>query len=220
MEDKTSTTGEREPADRPTRREREREAHREIILEAAEAVFAERGYPGATIAEIASRAEFSVGSIYNFFPGKREIGRAVMMRISNERVSRFREVVLPLADDPERGLDALLAVWANHHARHGAFVRAGIDYQRSIGRREPPEDFLKLFREYRAAVEEFFETGRRTGKYRELPAADLARACEGICHELLFEWNAVDPGKRTEAALLARLRAVVPVLLLRRGRED
>ena len=218
-EEKTRTTENEGATPRPTRREREREAHRECILEAAEAVFAERGYLGATIAEIASRAEFSVGSIYNFFPGKREIGEAVMLRIANERVARFRSLVLPLASDPERGLEALLSVWANHHARHGAFVRAGIEYQHSIGRRDPPEVFLRLFREYRAVVSTFFEQGLRTGRYCDLSANDLARACEGVCHELLFEWNAADPSARSEASLRKRLLAVVPVLLLRRDRS-
>ena len=81
----------------PTRREKERLAHRAAILDAAERVFAAKGFPGATIAEIAREAEFAVGSIYNFFPGKRELAEAVMLRIATERVEEVEREVLPLA---------------------------------------------------------------------------------------------------------------------------
>ncbi|NNE70602.1 MAG: helix-turn-helix transcriptional regulator, partial [Rhodothermales bacterium] len=50
---------------RPSRRERERLARRREILDAARTVFAERGFVGATLEEIASRAEFGKGTLYN-----------------------------------------------------------------------------------------------------------------------------------------------------------
>lgn len=204
------------PADppAPSRREREKAAHREAILREAEVVFAQRGFPGATIAEIARRAEFSVGSIYNFFPGKRELGEAVMLRICRERVDAIRAGALPQAADPPAGLDALLRVWARHHAEHGAFLRMSFEYQRSLGKNEPPEAIRALFAEYVAVREEFFAVGARSGWYRDLPPRDLAMAFEGLCHELLFEWVRATPAK-PESALLARLRAIVPALLRR-----
>lgn len=56
------------------RRERERLARREAMLDAALAVFADKGFEGATVDEIAERAEFGKGTIYNYFPeGKDEL---------------------------------------------------------------------------------------------------------------------------------------------------
>ena len=44
------------------------------MLEAALAVFAEKGYSSATLDEVAERAEFGKGTLYNYFPnGKEEI---------------------------------------------------------------------------------------------------------------------------------------------------
>ena len=202
------------PSAAPTRREREREAHRQAVLRVAEGVFASRGFEGATIAEIARLSEFSVGSIYNFFPGKRELGEAVMLRICSERVEAVRSEALPLAADPPAGLDALMRVWARHHAEHGAFVRMGLEYQRTHGRHDPPEAFKRLFGQYVAAREEFFAAGAASRWYRDLPAADLGRVFEGVCHELFFEWRRAAP-PRPESALLERLRAVVPAVLRR-----
>ncbi|MFW5972544.1 MAG: TetR/AcrR family transcriptional regulator [Bacteroidota bacterium] len=55
-----------------TRKERERQARRDAMLDAARAVFAEKGYARATLDEIAHRAEFGKGTLYNYFDGGKE----------------------------------------------------------------------------------------------------------------------------------------------------
>ena len=54
------------------RRERERLMRRREIMEAAQAVFAEKGYTHATLDEIAQRAEYGKGTLYNYFEGGKE----------------------------------------------------------------------------------------------------------------------------------------------------
>jgi AcrR family transcriptional regulator len=55
-----------------SRRERERQMRRRAMLDAAESVFAEKGYARATLDEIADRAEFGKGTLYNYFDGGKE----------------------------------------------------------------------------------------------------------------------------------------------------
>lgn len=55
-----------------SRRERERLMRRQAMLEAAQAVFAEKGYVHATLDEVAHRAEFGKGTLYNYFEGGKE----------------------------------------------------------------------------------------------------------------------------------------------------
>jgi AcrR family transcriptional regulator len=55
-----------------SRRERERRMRRRAMLDAARAVFAEKGYAHATLDEIAERAEFGKGTLYNYFEGGKE----------------------------------------------------------------------------------------------------------------------------------------------------
>jgi len=55
-----------------SRRDRERLLRRSEILSASKILFAEKGYSEATLTEIASRAEFGKGTIYNYFPGGKE----------------------------------------------------------------------------------------------------------------------------------------------------
>jgi AcrR family transcriptional regulator len=65
----------------PTRQERKEETakrRREQILDAAMEVFAEKGFAMATTAEIAREASVAEGTIYNYFPSKRELFVAVI----------------------------------------------------------------------------------------------------------------------------------------------
>lgn len=52
---------------------RPRAASKEAILEAALAVFRERGYEGTTIPAIAQRLGVSQGTLYNYFPSKEKL---------------------------------------------------------------------------------------------------------------------------------------------------
>jgi AcrR family transcriptional regulator len=52
---------------------------RRTILEAAQAVFLDKGYGGATIADIRARSGASTGSIYHFFKGKEAIATALFL---------------------------------------------------------------------------------------------------------------------------------------------
>jgi len=69
-----------------SRRERERQMRRDAILRAAEAVFAERGYTNATLDEIAQRAEFGKGTLYNYFEGGKE---AILIALFDEIYDGF-----------------------------------------------------------------------------------------------------------------------------------
>jgi len=76
-------------AQRAPRRQRQPEASRSGILDAALACFTERGYHATSIDAIAARAGLSKGAIYWHFAGKRELFLAL--------VDRAQEAAEPLA---------------------------------------------------------------------------------------------------------------------------
>lgn len=62
------------------------------MLDAARAVFAERGYSQATLDEIAQLAEFGKGTLYNYFPdGKEELLFAIFDELYDELVRHIHE---------------------------------------------------------------------------------------------------------------------------------
>ncbi|MGI8312227.1 TetR family transcriptional regulator [Saccharopolyspora hattusasensis] len=69
-------------ADQPPQRRRQARGERriELLLDAAAEVFGEVGYAAATTNAIAARAASSPGTLYQFFPNKAEIARALSER--------------------------------------------------------------------------------------------------------------------------------------------
>jgi AcrR family transcriptional regulator len=73
-----------------SRRDRERLARRRAMLDAALVVFADKGYEGATLDEIAERAEFGKGTLYNYFPGGKE---AILFALFDEMFEGIADAV-------------------------------------------------------------------------------------------------------------------------------
>ena len=76
------------------RRQREREQHRQEMIEAAVDLFAAKGYFGTRIEEVAERATFSRSAIYLHFPrGKEELYAAVLTTAVQARTESVREAL-------------------------------------------------------------------------------------------------------------------------------
>lgn len=90
-----------------SRRERERRMRRHAMRDAARAVFAEKGYADATLDEIAERAEFGKGTIYNYFEeGKEGLLFAVFEDIYRELEMLIDTVFREERDEEEALRDA------------------------------------------------------------------------------------------------------------------
>ncbi|HEY5770918.1 MAG TPA: TetR/AcrR family transcriptional regulator [Terrimicrobium sp.] len=102
-------------------RGRERGARRRRILDAAEAVFSARGYHGASITDIAARAEFATGTIYLYFSDKADLYGTVILEKMNEVVSRL-EAALRSDNSAKACLHAAVhALFAYHDANRPFF---------------------------------------------------------------------------------------------------
>lgn len=66
--------------DKTQRAEQAKAARSEEILDAARRVFAERGFKGTTIADIAEAAGIALGTIYLYFPSKDDVFAALNRR--------------------------------------------------------------------------------------------------------------------------------------------
>ena len=85
----------------PERRQRDLQAKRVGILRAALGVFEEKGFYGATMADIAAEAGTATGTLYNFFASKDELFHTLLEQKASEFFAYLHEQVdpIPLAVD-------------------------------------------------------------------------------------------------------------------------
>ena len=70
-----------------------RKGRREQLLQAGERLFAEHGYRGVTIAEVAGAVGVSTGSFYNHFPDKESFFGAILDRVAEQGIRQARQVI-------------------------------------------------------------------------------------------------------------------------------
>jgi AcrR family transcriptional regulator len=95
---------------------RQSEATRAALVEAARALFAERGYAGVGTEEIVQRAGVTRGALYHHFDGKEDLLRAVMHDLARELAQASATAALAETDQ-----------WRQILAAVGAFLDACTD---------------------------------------------------------------------------------------------
>lgn len=99
------------------------------LLEAAGAVFAERGYDTATMTEIAARGGSAIGSLYQFFPTKELLADALITQYTAalyERLAALEEEAAVLGtDDLGTRLFGLLIDFRADHPAFATLAEAG-----------------------------------------------------------------------------------------------
>ena len=88
---------------------------RDAITRAARESFAERGYHGSSIRDIAARAGLSLSALYHWHSSKQDLLTALIEESTEEYFRRCDEALRHAGDDPA--------------ARLGALVRATVEYR-------------------------------------------------------------------------------------------
>ncbi|WP_430426313.1 TetR/AcrR family transcriptional regulator [Phenylobacterium sp.] len=99
-------------------RQSQKEATRQRVLEAARELFDTQGYQGATVREIARRAEVSVGSVFTTFASKGEILSEVMAARLDPLYAEIDRVMPHLRGSTADRLRTMFAIHFEFEARH------------------------------------------------------------------------------------------------------
>jgi AcrR family transcriptional regulator len=101
-------------------RERRLEHTRSVLLDAAEEVFAEKGFTSATLDDIAGTAGYTKGAIYKHFTAKEDLFLAVSNRYWRRYFDNFAEVMSASTVVGERELDEIAQRWRQLSRDRGA----------------------------------------------------------------------------------------------------
>jgi AcrR family transcriptional regulator len=91
----------------PLTPQRRREQTREYLLRAAAQVFAERGFHGASLDDVASVAGFTKGAVYSNFKGKDDLFLA-LLELRFEEEMRSVRAILEATEEPATQLPAMV----------------------------------------------------------------------------------------------------------------
>lgn len=107
---------------RTPRQERSR-ATVEAILHAGAQVFREAGFERASTNLIARVAGVSVGSLYQYFPDKEAIARALVERVEGEMLARMQDIIARDDGDPRATIGGLIDAVIAVHEHQPELVR-------------------------------------------------------------------------------------------------
>ncbi|HPJ42726.1 MAG TPA: TetR/AcrR family transcriptional regulator [Spirochaetota bacterium] len=104
-----------------TLKSREKEARKDLIIDAAERVFATKPVDKATMREIADEAGMATSSIYRFFPNQEAILIAAAVRTQ----SKFNQTLDKYFDDqkPEDSLKRVLKIYIDFISENDTYFR-------------------------------------------------------------------------------------------------
>jgi TetR/AcrR family transcriptional regulator len=173
-----------------SRKERELQRHRHEILKAALKIFSEGGFHGVTMQDIASEAEFAVGTLYKFFKNKEDLYRVLLV----EKVEDIRNI---LVETIKSGIDEMdsLRKYLNNLIRlvkkdekffriflseiHGTTLNVPIESGEEL--KNSREQSIKML----ASV---FKEGSRKKIFKDLDPYLLATAFDGIISNFILQY--------------------------------
>ena len=135
------------------------------LLDAAELLFAGRGFRSTTIKAIAAAAGVNTALLYYYFPDKQGLYRAVLERAFGGLITEG-EGRLAGASDPEEAVRAFIALQAAYFGRHPhrphLFVRELIDHGAEYAAGQLTRLAATLFRRLCDVI----ERGQAAGQFR------------------------------------------------------
>ncbi|MGC8596060.1 MAG: TetR/AcrR family transcriptional regulator [Candidatus Kryptoniota bacterium] len=105
-----------------SRRKREIEFRKKVIIEAAREVFSKKGYDGTTIDEVAEKAELAKATLYKFFPTKEELYLGVVEDVFRE-INEIARVSMNGGGTAREKFSMFVDRLVEHFMEHSDFLR-------------------------------------------------------------------------------------------------
>ncbi|MBW2615540.1 MAG: TetR/AcrR family transcriptional regulator [Deltaproteobacteria bacterium] len=179
------------------RKEREKEQRRQQIIDAAEKVFAAKGFSGATVENIAEEAELSPATLYLYFKNKDALYASLNLKILKVLTEKIENVYHQNGLNPEEKIKALEKALYEVYEQDPLNVINVLRFQSS---EEPknlsPELATQIkdgARKYLRAIAGIFEDGVREGSFLDRHPVAFADIVWGLFAGLVL-WEHTKKG--------------------------
>lgn len=191
---------------------------RQMIIEAARVVFAQRGYTGTLVAQIASQAGVGKGTVYEYFGSKEEVFLAVFQDYMDRLTQGIMVEINALGGSVQQRLEAIVdRVIAAFEAERESYGLV-MEFWSAAAVGPMRNRFLDLFRQayhhLRALITGLFQQGVSNGEFKhnldfDALGAALIGAVDAICLQAWFDpqVDAADTSRKFVQAMMLGLLA-------------
>ena len=173
---------------RTKRKQREYEARRQEILAAAECLFSKNGFFKTSMAEIATAAQFAMGTVYRFFKSKEEIYISIV-EAKVEELAELLDKAIAKEKSSSDKLNAFIQVKLAYADRNRDFFRiyvsewSGFEWtiKSAFGER-----VWKLYMAQVDLVADLLRQGIRRKEFRKIDPKDGAFALHGMLNSTMY----------------------------------
>lgn len=151
-----------------------------VPLAAALDTFAEHGYHGTSVREIASRANLSVPGLYHHYPSKQSLLQGLLERTMTDLLARSEKAVAEAGERPVARFDAVVESLLRFHMFRQAQAFVGSTEIRSLDAGYKPTYIGYRDRQQRM-VDEIVFAGVESGDFATRYPKDAARAVATMC---------------------------------------
>jgi AcrR family transcriptional regulator len=175
----------------PSRREANREARREAILDVAAGWFLEHGYAGTTMSAIAGELGGSKGTLWSYFPSKEKLFAAVIERVSES----FRAQLATILNPADGDVEATLRRYARQFITKITLPEGIALHRLVVGEANRFPEMGRIFFEHaprltQALLADYLATAMAKGQLRLddplCAAQNLSGLCMAGCHQRLM----------------------------------
>lgn len=174
-----------------SRREREQQMRRQMILEAALQLFTEKGFNLTTVDEIAAQAELGKGTIYSYFKSKDEIYLAILQEGMEILQRRMEQAI----DNPNSAVEALYSLYdtfTQYHRERLGFIETlfmQVDERTAIRLGDLVHGLQDKASNWSFLVGKVLQWGIDRGEFVEFEVEKVAKAIVGLIIGLIFQYE-------------------------------
>ncbi|OQY52515.1 MAG: TetR family transcriptional regulator [Desulfobacteraceae bacterium 4572_89] len=168
-----------------TRKQRDDLRKRKEILETACKIFASRGFHSTTMAQISKASQYPLGSIYKYFPGKKEMYHDLVIN----KVYDLGQILFEISQNQEisvsEKLESCLFSQAAFYKENREVVRIYISERSNIDAVAMPklnEKVNKLHERMVSLFQGMFDQGIAQREFKSYPSHDMAVLFSDIVH--------------------------------------
>ena len=193
------------------RREREFLQRRKEILDAALKLFSEKGYSRTSMQEIAREAEFAVGTLYKFFPTKKDLYEALVL----ENARKIHQLMMTAFEEEETLplLKRIVRLKWEIAEKHRSFLKLYFSelWEATFSLKGTLKGELKeMYNSYFERLVEAFKRGVEEGVFEDRSPTLYALSFEGMVNNaviaMIEEGLEVDPREILEIFLERNLK--------------